>query len=102
MIDFDLAKTTLRSSCIALGLQEDVQLVEIKPGNRLILYYYQDQSKPDFAKNMIKLERHMKETLQVRSLELLLEALEDRNKRDLKSGRKVEKLVNARNVERLD
>lgn len=86
------ASPHLKLCCKILGLQEDVELLDIKDKDRFVLSYVQDPSKPDFAKNMIKLERLMRQTIGI-AVDLRLEPLKDKNKRfDRNYLRGVEKL----------
>lgn len=74
------AKAVLKNCCLMLGIQE-AQLIGVKDNDRFILSYEQDPTKPDFAKNMIKLETLMRKTMGV-VIDLRLEAKEDRAKRN--------------------
>lgn len=94
------AQEALTAGCEALGLQTDVILVEIKKATRWILAFDQAPDKPNFAYAMIRLERWLKDYLKNPNIELLCEGMDDKNKRDIKSGRKTT-LVSARNVESL-
>lgn len=69
----------LKGGCYALGLQQDVQIVAIH-GFRWTLDYEQSPIHPDFANNMIKLERLIQERTG-RPVDLRLEAESDKNKR---------------------
>ncbi len=73
--------SVLHDACRALGLQTDVELVSVI-GFRWTLDYTQSKSRahPDFAKSMIKLERHLQEKLK-RPIDLRLESESDKNKR---------------------
>lgn len=70
----------LKSGCIALGLQLDVEVIEIQRNRRWICSYEQDPKYPDFGRAMIKLERWIKREAKC-PVELLCEATADRNKR---------------------
>ncbi len=96
MTNIERAQIALIEACKELGLQANVRITEIK-GERWILTYEQDPNYPRFDYAMIKLERVLREVTRSK-VELMLEALTDKNKRDLKSGR----LVSARNVDQLD
>ncbi len=96
MTNTERAQVALVEACKELGLQPSVKIVEIK-GERWILNYEQDLNYPRFDYAMIKLERVLREVTRSK-VELMLEALTDKNKRDQKSGR----LVSARNVDSLD
>ena len=63
-----------------MGLQEDIEVLEIKPGSRIIIKYKQDPKKPSFSNGMIKLEREAKARL-LMPIELILEHRDDMNKR---------------------
>lgn len=76
----------LIEGCAILGLQQDIQIVEMKDRGRIMLSYTQKPEYPNFGHAMIRLERWMKERLQT-ELELQLESTDDRSKRDAKSGR---------------
>lgn len=71
--------TILKESCKELGLQEDVKILEIE-GFRWTLEYQQSKEHPDFAMNMIKLERKLQEKSR-RPIDLRLEPLQDKNRR---------------------
>lgn len=104
MMNINDIKEALRNGCIFFQLQDDVELVEIKKGNRLVLHYDQDPTKPSFHEHMIRLERWMKDYLKEKHLDLVLEPIEDKNRRHIRSGRveKTTKLVNARGVDKLE
>ncbi len=74
------ATEILRAGCLDLGLQTDVEVIEIQRNTRWICSYDQDPNKPDFGRAMIRLERHLKAKT-MRPIELLCEATADRNKR---------------------
>lgn len=74
------AQGALTICCRFMGLQEDVQVIEVKDNDRFVLSYEQDPTKPDFGKHMIKLERLMKQALGV-VVDLRLESKEDLAKR---------------------
>lgn len=80
------AAPILKTCCQILGLQEDVELIEVKDKDRFVLSYEQDPTKPDFAKNMIKLERLMKQTMGI-NIDLRLEPMKDKNNRARRNGR---------------
>lgn len=80
------AKAFLRAGCMVLGLQEDVELIGVKDNDRFILAYNQDPEKPEFSRNMIKLETLMRQTMGV-VVDLRLEAKADKNKRTTRTGR---------------
>lgn len=94
----------LKESCEALGLQTNVIIVKVMNETRWVLHYEQDPAKPDFGDSMIKLERHIRAKLEDQPIELMLEALADKNKREVRNGRadKVVKTVSARNIESLE
>ncbi len=96
MTNQERAQKALTEACLELGLQHNVQVVELK-NDRWILSYEQDPAKPRFDYAMIKLEKVLREVTRT-EVELHLEAIADKNRRDKKSGR----LINARNVESLD
>jgi hypothetical protein len=66
--------------CTHFGLQTDVLVPEIKADTRFVLSYSQNKEKPDFGRHMIKLEKWLREKMGF-EVELLLESIEDRNKR---------------------
>lgn len=74
------SKKLLKDCCKLLGLQEDVNIIDIK-GFRWVLDYEQSKNHPDFGRNMIKLER-MLQLMEKRPIDLRLEPLEDKNKRE--------------------
>jgi hypothetical protein len=80
------AQRILNEGCAELGLQSDVVITEIKNNTRLVLNYKQDKSKPDFGRNMIKLERWLRAKMQF-EVELQLESIEDRNRREERTKR---------------
>ncbi len=80
------AQTALTEGCRALGLQVDVLVTEIKSETRLVLSYKQNPDKPDFGRHMIKLERWLREKMGI-EVELQLESLEDRNRREERTKR---------------
>lgn len=80
------AKAALKAACHELGLQEDVELVEVVNRFRWVLSYTQDKTKPNFADHMIKLERLLHKVLNL-PIDLRLAERIDRNKRTEKSGR---------------
>ena|SRR3990167_3353415 len=102
MLTLDKLQEALRAGCAEYGLQKEVEIIEVKHGSVVILDYTQNKNLPDFGDHMIKLERFMKHCLGATDLELQLESLEDKNRRDIKHGRAVAKMVNARNVESLE
>ena len=81
-----IAAPILRSCCQILGLQEDVELLEVQEKDRFVLSYEQDPNKPEFHSNMIKLEGLMRQTMGI-VIDLRLEPKADRNKRTLRTGR---------------
>lgn len=82
----EAAKSSLKMCCKVLGLQEDVELIDVKDNDRLVLHYEQSPGHPDFGRNMIRLESLMRQTMGV-VIDLRLEAKEDRNKRTQRTGR---------------
>jgi hypothetical protein len=80
-------QTTLNKVCQELGLQEDVEVVDFKPDARAVLSYKQAKDKPNFGKYMLKVECSMQNLLEPR-LELVLESVDDANKRKERSVRK--------------
>ncbi len=80
------AKSVLKQCCRILGLQDDVELIDVITNDRFVLHYEQSSIHPDFGKNMIKLESMMRGTLGV-VVDLRLEAKEDKNKRVQRTGR---------------
>lgn len=80
------AKSFLKMACNVLGLQENVELVDVKDNDRFVLHYEQSLSHPDFGRNMIRVETLMRQLMGV-VVDLRLEAKEDRNKRKERTGR---------------
>jgi hypothetical protein len=76
----ELAATHLQAGARSLGLQEDVQVLEVKNQTRLVLSYKQNLKFPDFGRHMIQLERWIREDMNT-PVELQLESMEDRNRR---------------------
>ncbi len=74
------ARNFLTATCEELGLQTNVEVVEIKNDTRLVLHYTQQTDKPNFGNAMIRLERRLRDKMHF-EVELQLEAIEDRNKR---------------------
>lgn len=68
------------------ALQEDVLVTEIKNDTRFVLSYKQNPEFPDFGRHMIKLERWLREKLGL-AVELQLESIEDRNRREERTKR---------------
>lgn len=103
MDELQTRQKQLLAACSELGLQEDVQLIEVK-NNRWILGYVQSPSHPEFAWHMIKLERLLKTRTGNFDIELLSETIEDRNKRFSRTGRGFEviNLESARGIDSLD
>lgn len=84
------AKHTLKACCKMLGLQEDVELIDVKENDRFVLFYEQSGTHPDFGMNMIRLETLMRKFLGV-VVDLRLEVEPDKNKREQRNtlgGRK--------------
>ncbi len=82
----EAAKHHLKQCCQILGLQTDVELIDVKDNDRFVLSYTQDPTKPDFGMNMIKLETLMRQTMNV-VVDLRLEPMADKNKRASRNGR---------------
>lgn len=79
------AQNFLTSACALFKLQTDVKVVEVSPdGARWTLSYKQDPEKPDFARNMMKLEALLQKKLRM-PIELRLEATPDKMKRKERS-----------------
>ncbi|MGE4132081.1 MAG: hypothetical protein AB7F86_10625 [Bdellovibrionales bacterium] len=74
------AQKVMVEACQAFGLQTDVTVTDIKNDTRFVLSYTQDKTKPNFGYAMIKLERWLRPKLGF-EVELLLESIEDRNRR---------------------
>ena len=79
------AKLHLDACCKILNIQTP-ELLGVKDNDRFILSYEQDPIKPDFGKQMIKLETLMRQTMGV-VVDLRLETKEDKNKRAGRNGR---------------
>ena len=89
----EAAKQSLKVCCKLLGLEENVELIDVKENDRFVLQYQQDPNMPDFGKNMIRLETLMRQTLGV-VVDLRLEAKSDLNRmgnraKDKKVGRDI-------------
>lgn len=95
------AQESLSEGCKILGLQQDIQVIEIKNNSRWVLAFEQSPNHPHFANHMIILEAWLRGYLNT-DVDLICESREDKNRRDIKSGRIGPKMVNARNVEKLD
>lgn len=80
------ARKIFYEGCAAFGLQMDIALTEIKNDTRLVLSYKQDKSKPDFGRTMIKLEHWLRDKMKF-EVELQLESIEDRNRREERTKR---------------
>lgn len=78
--DVNAAETWIRDACKILGLQTDIKVIMVVNRWRWSLEYDQDPNKPDFAMNMIKLERALQMALH-RPIDLRLEAEADKNRR---------------------
>lgn len=90
-MQIEIARAALLLGCEKLGLQPTVEVVELKANGRWVLGLDQDPNFPDFGRNMIKLERYIKAHL-MRPVDLILESMEDRNKRFKRNGRDAPKL----------
>lgn len=73
------SKATLKESLNELGLQEDVNIVEID-GFRWTLEYDQSPAHPDFVSNMLKLESKLQNKTK-RPIDLRLTQKKDKNNR---------------------
>jgi hypothetical protein len=80
------AQIQLTAACREFGLQVDVLVTEIKNDTRLVLSYKQNPEKPDFGRHMIKLERWLRSKMGF-EIELQLESIEDRNRREERTKR---------------
>jgi hypothetical protein len=80
------AQAALKTCCQVLGIQDDARVIGVKDNDRFVLSYEQDPMKPDFGKHMIKLETLMREVMGV-VVDLVLEPMEDKNKRAQRNGR---------------
>lgn len=75
------AQDYLIQACRFYKLQTDVKVVEISPDkHRWTLEYVQEDGKPDFAHNMMKVEALLQKLLRM-PIDLRLEAKEDKMKR---------------------
>ena len=101
-MDITDAQKALLAGCEAFNLQSTVVVSEIKHGHVWVLAFEQEPGMPVFHHTMIRLERWLKAYTGDSMIELQCESIDDKNKRDIKSGRKVAPMVNARNVEKLD
>ena len=101
-MDIEIARTALKVGCATFNLQPSVTVAEIKHGTVWVLAFDQDPSYADFGRKMIVLERWLKSYTGESNIELQCESIADKNRRDIKSGRRVAPMVNARNVETLD
>lgn len=82
----EAAKSALKMCCKILGLQEDVEIIDVKDNDRFVLEYEQSPTHPDFGRAMIRVESLMRQTMGI-VVDLRLEAKEDRNKRMQRTGR---------------
>lgn len=80
------AQAALTTCVQYLGLQTNVLVSSVKDNDRFILTYEQDPGKPDFGKNMIRLETMMRDVMGV-VVDLRLETRVDKNKRAERNGR---------------
>lgn len=80
------AQIVLVEGCRHFNLQVDVLVTEIKNDTRLVLSYKQNPEMPDFGRHMIKLERWLREKMGF-TVELQLESIEDRNRREERTKR---------------
>ena len=78
--DVSAAEKWIREACHILGLQTDIKVIMVTNRWRWTLEYEQDPNKPDFAMNMIKLEKALQTALK-RPIDLRLEAEADKNRR---------------------
>lgn len=78
--DVSAAEGWIREACKLLGLQEDIKVIMVVNRWTWTLDYDQDNDKPDFAVNMLKLERALQTALK-RPIDLRLEKMADKNKR---------------------
>lgn len=101
MTNLETSQKNLIDACSQLGLQTSVSLMAILPNGRWVLDFEQDPNFPNFSHGMIKLERKLKEMTGNDNIDLICEGIEDKNKRDVKTGR-TNKLVSARLVESLE
>ncbi len=96
-----IAQDTLTEGCEVLGLSiYNPKVLDIK-GARWTLGYDGVPGREDFSRSMIKLELWLRGYLNI-EVDLMLEAIEDKNKRDIRTGRQPQALVSARNVESLE
>ena len=80
------AQIALTEGCREAALQVDVLVTDIKNETRFVLSYKQNPEKPDFGRHMIKLERWLRTKLGF-EVELQLESIEDRNRREERTKR---------------
>lgn len=80
------AQIAVTEACREYGLQVDVLVTEIKNNTRFVLSYKQAADKPDFGRHMIKMERWLRMKFGF-EVELQLESLEDRNRREDRTKR---------------
>lgn len=99
-MDTHTAQSAIAHICAQMGLQTDIKVSEIK-GDRWTLVYDQSEHHPDVGRHMIRMERIIRNIMGFENVELMCEAEADKNKRDVRTGRG-SKMVNARNVEKLD
>lgn len=92
----------LKEACFELGLQQDVEILRMDKSGRWTLAYTQNPEMPHFGNNMITLERLLKKKSGVNLIDLVLESLEDKNKRAKRMGQQEVKLVSMRGIESLD
>ncbi len=80
------AQIRMTEGCRLMGLQVDVLVTKILNDTRLVLSYKQNPSMPDFGRHMIKLERWLRSQMHM-EVELQLESIEDRNRREERTKR---------------
>lgn len=97
-MDIKTANEALNEGCANFGLQQDVEVIEIKRGTRWVLSYEQSKELPDFGRAMIRLERWLKAKLNC-EIELVCETMPDRNRR---TNKVIEPEQQLRGVESLD
>ncbi len=80
------ANILLKRECEKFGLQTDVQVTSIKDNHRFVIYYKQDPTKPMFGWKMMAMEKELRNVLGF-GVELQFESLDDKNRREKRSGR---------------
>jgi len=78
--DFSAANEWIKTACKALGLQEDIKVIQVVNRWRWTIEYTQSPDHPDFTQHILRLEKILQATLN-RPIDLRLESLSDKNRR---------------------